>query len=86
MTVLTVNVIQKVLVYRAGDAFFSGAGADPVWSEPGSAPGPLTSGVGARAAEKSGGSATLAITEPVRRHFNTGCNLLEGVFGICIIT
>ena len=53
----TVNVIQKVLVYRAGDAFFSGAGADPVWSEPESAPGPRTSGAGAT--QKSGGSATL---------------------------
>ena len=34
-----------------------GAGADPIWSEPESAPGPQTSR--ARAAHKSGGSATL---------------------------
>ena len=34
-----------------------GAGADPIWSEPESAPGPWTSRAGA--AQKSGGSATL---------------------------
>ena len=34
-----------------------GAGADPIWSEPESAPGPRNSGAGA--AQKSGGSATL---------------------------
>ena len=34
-----------------------GAGADPIWSEPESAPGPRTSGAGA--AKKSSGSATL---------------------------
>ena len=34
-----------------------GAGADPIWSEPESAPKPRTSGAGA--AQKSGGSATL---------------------------
>ena len=34
-----------------------GAGADPIWSEPESAPGPRTSRAGA--AQKSGGSATL---------------------------
>ena len=33
-----------------------GAGADPIWSEPESAPEPRTAG----AAQKSGGSATLA--------------------------
>ena len=45
-----------------GAAFFlPGAGADPIWSEPESAPGPRTSGAGA--AQKSGGSATLV---PVR--------------------
>ena len=32
-------------------------GADPIWSEPESAPGPRTSGAGA--AQKSGGSTTL---------------------------
>ena len=37
--------------------FLPGAGADPIWSEPESAPGPRTSGAGA--AQKSGGSATL---------------------------
>ena len=37
--------------------FLPGAGADPIWSEPESAPGPRTSGAGA--AKKSGGSATL---------------------------
>ena len=40
--------------------FLPGAGADPIWSEPKSAPGPLTSGVGD--AQKSGGSATLFLT------------------------
>ena len=41
-----------------GAAFFMpGAGADPIWSEPESAPGARTSGAGA--AQKSGGSATL---------------------------
>ena len=35
--------------------FLPGAEADPIWLEPESAPGPLTSGV----AQKSGGSATL---------------------------
>ena len=39
--------------------FLPGAGADPIWSEPESAPGPRTSG--ARAAQKSGGSATLVV-------------------------
>ena len=49
----------KNLVHGAGAAwsclFLPGAGADPIWSE--SAPGPWTSG--ARAAQKSVGSATL---------------------------
>ena len=39
--------------------FLPGAGADPIWSEPESAPGPRTSGARAGAAQKSGGSATL---------------------------
>ena len=51
----------KILVHGAGAAwsrlFLPGAGADPIWSEPESAPGPRTSGAGA--AQKSGGSATL---------------------------
>ena len=37
--------------------FLPGAGADPIWSEPESAPGPRTAG----AAQKSGGSATLLL-------------------------
>ena len=40
--------------------FLLGAGADPIWSEPESAPGPRTSGAGA--AQKSGGSATLGVS------------------------
>ena len=36
-----------------------GAGADPIWSKPESAPGPRTSGVGA--AQRSGGSGTLPV-------------------------
>ena len=50
-----------MLVYGAGAAwchlFLPGAGADPIWSEPESAPGPRISGSGA--AKKSVGSATL---------------------------
>ena len=43
-----------------GAAFFlSGAGADPIWSEPESAPGPRTSGAGA--AKNRGGSVTLIV-------------------------
>ena len=38
----------------------AGAGADPSRSEPESAPGPWRPGAGAGAAQKSGGSATLA--------------------------
>ena len=38
--------------------FLPGAGADPIWSEPESAPGPRTSVAGA--AQKSVGSATLS--------------------------
>ena len=34
--------------------FLTGAGADPIWSEPESAPGPQNSGAGA--AQKSGGN------------------------------
>ena len=53
-----------MLVYGAGAAwsrlFLPGAGADPIWSEPESAPGPWTSGAGA--AQKSGGSVTLELT------------------------
>ena len=37
----------------------SEAGADPIGSEPKSAPGPWAFGAGAGAAQKSGGSATL---------------------------
>ena len=37
-----------------GPPFFTGAGANPIWSEPELALGPRTSG----AAQKSGGSAT----------------------------
>ena len=52
-----------MLVYGAGAAwsrlFLPGAGADPIWSEPESAPGPRTSGVGAGAAKKNGGFAPL---------------------------
>ena len=43
-----------------GAAFFlpgAGVGANPIWSEPESAPGPRTCG----AAQKSGGSARLAL-------------------------
>ena len=42
---------------RLEPLFLPGAGADPMWSEPESAPRPWTSGAGA--AKKSGGSATL---------------------------
>ena len=53
-----------MLVYGAGAAwsrlFLPGAGADPIWSEPESAPGPWTSGAGA--AQKRGGSTTLVQT------------------------
>ena len=42
---------------RLEPPFLPGVGSDPIWSEPESAPGPQTSG--ARAAQKSGGSATL---------------------------
>ena len=47
-----------MLVYGAGAAFFTGAGADPICLEPESAPGPRTSGAGD--AKNSGGSATLS--------------------------
>ena len=43
--------------------FLPGAGADPSRSEPESAPGPWRPGAGARAAQKSGGSATLQKTK-----------------------
>ena len=50
-----------MLEYGAGAAwsrrFLPGAGANPIWSEPESAPGPQTSGAGA--AQKSGGSTKL---------------------------
>ena len=39
--------------------FLPGSGADPIWSEPESAPGPPTS----VAAHKSGGSVTLVVGE-----------------------
>ena len=42
---------------RLEPPFLPGVGSDPIWSEPESAPGPQTSR--ARAAQKSGGSATL---------------------------
>ena len=55
-------------VHGAGAAlsrlFLPGAGADPFWSEPESAPGPRTSGAGA--AQKSGGSATLILWIRIR--------------------
>ena len=61
------NSKWKMLVYGARAAFFClepeppfflpGAGADPIWSEPESAPGHRTSRAGAT--QKSGGSATL---------------------------
>ena len=69
---ITVNEIQKRLsliihFLRAQNEkckcmepeppFLPGAGADPIWSEPESAPGPRTSGAGAGA----GGSATLVL-------------------------
>ena len=54
-----------MLVYEAGATlsrlFLPGAGANPIWSEPESAPGPWTSGTGA--AQKSGGSATLVMVD-----------------------
>ena len=43
-------------MYGAGATFFL-PGADPIWSEPESAPGPRTSGPGV--AKNSGGSASL---------------------------
>ena len=69
---IMVNVIQKrltlkfhflraqmktVSVWSRSRLFLPGAGADPIWPEPESAPGPWTSGAGAT--QKSGGSATL---------------------------
>ena len=62
---------EKNLVYGAGAAwsrlFLPGAGADPSRSEPEpeSAPGPWLSG--ARAAQKSGSSATLLFTLEIRK-------------------
>ena len=50
--------MKNVSVWSRSRLFLPGAGADPIWSEPESAPGPRTSGAGA--AQKSGGSATLA--------------------------
>ena len=47
--------MNSVSVWSRSRLFLPGAGADPIWSEPESAPGPRTSG----AAQKSGGSATL---------------------------
>ena len=56
-----------MLVYGARVAwsrlFLPGAGANPILSEPESAPGPRTSGV----AKKSGGSATLLLTTSIVR-------------------
>ena len=48
---------------RLEPPFLPGAGADPIWSEPESAPGPRTSGAGA--ARKSGGSTTLSRTRKI---------------------
>ena len=57
-----------MLVYGAGAAwsrlFMPGAGADPIYSEPESAPGTQTSGAGA--AKKNGGSATLVMKQGCR--------------------
>ena len=49
--------MKTVSVWSQSRLFLPGAGADLIWSEPESAPGPRTSGAGA--AQKSGGSATL---------------------------
>ena len=46
--------------------FLPGAGAEPIWSEPESAPAPRTAKAGA--AQKSGGSATLHLT-PTKKFF-----------------
>ena len=48
-----ISIQWKILVLGAGADFLPGA--DQIWSEPESAPGPRTSG----AAPKGGGSATL---------------------------
>ena len=47
--------VRGVRMESRSRIFLLGAGVDPFWSEPESAPGPRTSG----AAPKSGGSATL---------------------------
>ena len=51
---------KYVSAWSRSRLFLPGAKADPIWSEPESAPGPGTSGAGA--AQKSGGSATLQNT------------------------
>ena len=73
--------MKTVSVWSRSRLFLPGAGADPIWSEPKSAPGPLTSGVGD--AQKSGGSATLFLTpleftvcEASYRYIGTG-NLIS---------
>ena len=55
-----------MLVYGAGAALFTGAGADPICLEPESAPGPRTSGAGD--AKKSGGSATLSTSAIIQKY------------------
>ena len=67
-------------MYGAGAAWSrlflpgAGAGADPSRSEPESAPGPWRPGAGA--AQKSGGSATLAIFQGISMAFFC----IDGVF------
>ena len=59
-----------------------GAGADPIWSEPESAPELRTSGAGA--AQKSGGSATLENTGTQKIVFKSMwgyCGFLRGHVG-----
>ena len=69
-----------MLVYGAGAAwsrlFLPGAGADPSRSEPESAPGPWPPGAGA--AQKSGGSATLACAESDSAQVDTAWSQIFG--------
>ena len=53
--------MKTVSVWSQSRLFLPGAGADLIWSEPESAPGPRTSGAGAT--QKSGGSATLLTSD-----------------------
>ena len=57
--------MKNFSIWSRSRLFSPGAGADPSWSEPESAPGPWPSGAGARAAQKSGGSATLCTFFPI---------------------